>query len=63
MKYYDGAASKTDNVPNQLGLVMEGKLHYVEAADALIGANIGKENAEAFKKVQEKKTTPTTNKE
>lgn len=42
---------------------MEGKLHYVEAADALIGANIGKENAEAFKKVQEKKTTPTTNKE
>lgn len=58
LKFYDGAASASDNVPNQLGLVNKGYMHYVEAANAIMGENIGKTNATKYKQEQEKKTPP-----
>ena len=59
LKYYDGAESATDNIPNQLGFVKQGYMHYVEAVNAVLGENIGLTNAKVYKADQEKKTFTT----
>ena len=58
IKFYDGATSSTDNVPNHVGLVREGIFdHGVEAVRAVADpkVNIGAENATRVKNNTEKK--------
>jgi hypothetical protein len=58
IKYYDGAASSTDKIPNQVGLVREGIYdHGVEAVRSVAdpNVNIGAENATRVKNDTEKK--------
>lgn len=57
IKYYDGAASSTDNIPNHIGLVREGIYdHGVEAVRSKIdpNVNIDAENATRIKNDKEK---------
>ena len=58
IKYYDGAKSSTDNIPNQIGLVRDGIIdHGVEAVRSINDpkVNIGAENATRVKDGVEKK--------